>query len=133
MTQVNKNARLPGIRKHISSFRPTCERQTLPFRLLVGIGTLVSTFVSDHQGHDESAKGPARRCGSAHYGAPTIINFLQDALDIIISDLDIRSLEAVSTTYHSWYLAVAPYLHHALTLGGPPLDWARMDLKRKIA
>ena len=44
MTQVNKSARLPGIHKHISSFRPTCKRQTLPFRLLVGIGTLVRSF-----------------------------------------------------------------------------------------
>ena len=59
------------------------------------------------------------------------IMFPQDVVDIIVANLgdDIQSLRAVSTTCRPWYLAAAPYLHHTLTLCGPPLDRARVDLE----
>ena len=59
------------------------------------------------------------------------ITFPQDVMDVIVANLgdDIRSLKAVSTTCHSWYLAAVPYLHHTLTIGGKPLDRVRVDLK----
>ena len=129
MAQVNKSARLPGTRKHIASSRPTRERQTPPFRLCIGIGTLARLF---------QTKGRKKQPQAVHSGTEAstavrrqTVNLPQDVLEIIIANLsdDIRSLKAVSTTCYSWYLAAVPHLHHALVLGGRDSEKAHTELK----